>query len=74
MFSYFPLPYLFSSPQIIYFNYLLGEKALELFLLIGWWYGRADANTAALQASLYNRIGDIGFILAIAWFLINLNA
>src|SRR5262249_40032972 len=39
---------------------------LASYLLIGFWYEKPSANSAAIKAFVVNRVGDFGFILGIA--------
>nr|YP_009473126.1 NADH dehydrogenase subunit 5 [Chelodina oblonga]AUW55019.1 NADH dehydrogenase subunit 5 [Chelodina oblonga] len=46
---------------------------LMSFLLITWWRTRMKANESSLQAIIYNRIGDVGLIMNICWFMLLLD-
>lgn len=42
------------------------------YLLIGYWFSNASFNYAAKKAFIMNRIGDLGFLLAIFWLIVKL--
>nr|QDH07331.1 NADH dehydrogenase subunit 5 [Ophiarachnella infernalis] len=44
------------------------------FILIGWWGTRSEANSSALQAIIYNRIGDIGMIIFLCCSILYFNS
>ena len=39
------------------------------YLLIGYWFKNTNYNNAAKKAFIMNRIGDLGFLLAVFWLL-----
>jgi NADH-quinone oxidoreductase subunit L len=39
------------------------------YLLIGYWFRNTEYNKAAIKAFVMNRIGDLGFLIAIFWII-----
>ena len=39
------------------------------YLLIGYWFKNTEYNNAANKAFMMNRIGDLGFLIAIFWII-----
>jgi NADH-quinone oxidoreductase subunit L len=54
-----------------YLNLYVGWEGVGLasYLLIGFWHKNQNYNDAAKKAFIMNRIGDLGFLLAVFWLL-----
>src|SRR6476660_4165355 len=75
-FSYLNL-FVFSMLLLVlganYVIMFIGWEGVGLcsYLLIGFWFKNDSYNYAATKAFVMNRIGDLGFLLAIFWILFN---
>ncbi len=60
------------AAEVLSANYLLTYLFWEgvgvcSYLLVGFWHSKPEASAAAKKAFLVNRIGDVGFAIAIFW-------
>ncbi|TAE96265.1 MAG: NADH-quinone oxidoreductase subunit L, partial [Runella slithyformis] len=71
LFLFFMLLLVMGSNYVIMF---IGWEGVGLcsYLLIGYWFGNTAYNQAAKKAFVMNRIGDLGFLLAVFWILLKL--
>jgi NADH-quinone oxidoreductase subunit L len=73
-FSYLNL-FVFSMLLLVmganYVILFIGWEGVGLcsYLLIGYWFKNSEYNNAAKKAFVMNRIGDLGFLLAVFWIL-----
>ena len=73
-FSYLNL-FIFSMLLLVmggnYIIMFIGWEGVGLcsYLLIGFWFKNNDYNNAAKKAFIMNRIGDLGFLLAVFWLI-----
>lgn len=68
LFVFFMLLLVLGSGYVIMF---IGWEGVGLcsYLLIGYWFTNNNYNLAAKKAFVMNRIGDLGFLLAIFWMI-----
>jgi NADH-quinone oxidoreductase subunit L len=68
LFVFFMLILVLGSSYVTMF---IGWEGVGLssYLLIGFWFTKNNYNNAAKKAFVMNRIGDLGFLLAIFWML-----
>ena len=73
-FSYLNL-FIFSMLLLVmganYVIMFIGWEGVGLcsYLLIGYWFKNTEYNKAANKAFIMNRIGDLGFLIAIFWII-----
>src|SRR6478609_7175410 len=73
-FSYLNL-FVFSMLLLVlganYVIMFIGWEGVGLcsYLLIGYWFKNTEYNNAAKKAFIMNRIGDLGFLIAIFWLI-----
>ncbi len=78
-FSYLNL-FIFSMLVLVlgdnYVVMFIGWEGVGLcsYLLIGYWFTNGNYNYAAKKAFIMNRIGDLGFLLAIFWIIVKLGS
>ena len=62
----FTMLMLITSDNLLQMFFGWEGVGLASYLLIGFWYDRPSANSAAMKAFIVNRVGDFGFMLGIA--------
>ena len=73
-FSYLNLFIFFMLVLVLGGNYVImfiGWEGVGLcsYLLIGYWFKNTEFNNAARKAFIMNRIGDLGFLIAVFWLI-----
>lgn len=68
LFVFFMLLLVLGANYVVMF---IGWEGVGLcsYLLIGYWFGNNSYNNAAKKAFIMNRIGDLGFLIAIFWMI-----